>query len=170
MFKYFENALVVNEGKKEVLNILVKNDRIEKISASPLSDLPFNTTYIDCKDLILLPGVIDVHVHFREPGLTEKADMQSESMAAVAGGVTTIFDMPNTNPTTTSKQALKEKHQLAKEKMLCNYGFFLGLTNNNFSEIADIDPKDYCGLKLFLGSSTGNMLVDNKEILEEISP
>ena len=168
MFKYFENALVVNEGKKEVLNILVKNDRIEKISASPLSDLPFNTTYIDCKDLVLLPGVIDVHVHFREPGLTEKADMQSESMAAVAGGVTTVFDMPNTNPTTTSKQALEEKHQLAKERMLCNYGFFLGLTNNNFSEIANIDPKDYCGLKLFLGSSTGNMLVDNQEILEEI--
>lgn len=168
MFTYFENALVVNEGKKEVLNILVKDDRIERISKSPLSDLPFNTTYIDCKDLILLPGVIDVHVHFREPGLTEKADMQSESMAAVAGGVTTVLEMPNTNPTTTNAEALKEKIQLAKENMLCNYGFFLGLTNNNFSEIPNINPKDYCGLKLFLGSSTGNMLVDNQNILEEI--
>ena len=146
MYKYFENALVVNEGKKEILNILVKENRIEKISKSPLSDLPFNTTYIDCQGLILLPGVIDAHVHFREPGLTEKADMHSESMAAVAGGVTTVFDMPNTNPTTTSKQALEEKHQLAKEKMLCNYGLFLGLTNNNCSEIENINSKDYCGL------------------------
>jgi len=168
MYKYFENALVVNEGKKEVLNILVKENRIEKISKSPLSDLPFNTNHIDCKGLILLPGVIDAHVHFREPGLIEKADMHSESMAAVAGGVTTVLEMPNTNPTTTSKDALEEKHRLAKENMVCNYGFFLGLTNNNFSEIANINPKDYCGLKLFLGSSTGNMLVDNQNILEEI--
>ncbi|MEE1301234.1 MAG: amidohydrolase family protein, partial [Bacteroidales bacterium] len=117
MFKYFENALVVNEGKKEVLNILVKENRIERISKSPLSDLPFNTTYIDCKGLMLLPGVIDAHVHFREPGLTEKADMRSESMAAVAGGVTTVLEMPNTNPTTTSKEALEEKLRLAKENM-----------------------------------------------------
>ncbi|MBR5254881.1 MAG: dihydroorotase [Bacteroidales bacterium] len=169
MYKYFENALVVNEGIKEVLNILVKDDRIEKISKSPLSDLPFNTTYIDCKDLILLPGVIDAHVHFRQPGLENKADMHSESMAAVAGGVTTVLEMPNTNPATTNKEALKEKIRLAKENMLCNYGFFLGLTNNNFPQIQnEIEKEDYCGLKLFLGSSTGNMLVDKREILEEI--
>jgi dihydroorotase len=168
MYKYFENALVVNEGKKEVLNILVKENRIEKISKSPLSDLPFNTEYIDCKGLILLPGVIDAHVHFRQPGLEEKADMHSESMAALAGGVTTVLEMPNTNPATTNEQALKEKINLAQENMLCNYGFFLGLTNNNLSQVPNINKDDYCGLKLFLGSSTGNMLVDNQSTLEEI--
>ena len=168
MYKYFENALVVNEGKKEVLNILVKENRIEKISKSPLSDLPLNTEYIDCTGLMLLPGVIDAHVHFREPGLEHKANMTSESKAALAGGVTTVLEMPNTNPVTTTKEALKQKLALAKDNMCCNYGFFLGLTNNNLSEIPNIEREDYCGLKLFLGSSTGNMLVDNQEILEGI--
>ena len=168
MYKYFENALVVNEGKKEVLNILVKENRIEKISKSSLSDLPLNTEYIDCTDLILLPGVIDAHVHFREPGLEQKADMRSESMAALAGGVTTVLEMPNTSPATTNNEALQNKLRLAKENMLCNYGFFFGLTNNNFKEVKNLNKEDYCGLKLFLGSSTGNMLVDNKNILENI--
>lgn len=168
MYKYFENALVVNQGTKEVLNILVKTNRIEKISKSPLSDLPLNTEYIDCKGLILLPGIIDVHVHFREPGLEYKANMRSESQAALAGGVTTVLEMPNTNPITTNQEALKQKLALAEENMLCNYGFFLGLTNNNLSQIKDINKEDYCGLKLFLGSSTGNMLVDNQAILEKI--
>ena len=129
MFTYFENALVVNEGKKEVLNILVKENRIEKISKSSLSDLPLNTEYIDCTGLILLPGVIDAHVHFREPGLEHKADMRSESMAALAGGVTTVLEMPNTSPATTSNEALQNKIRLAKENMLCNYGFFFGFSN-----------------------------------------
>jgi dihydroorotase len=118
--------------------------------------------------LLLLPGAIDVHVHFREPGLEYKADMGSESAAALAGGVTTVFEMPNTNPTTTTIKDLENKILIAKSKMLCNYGFFFGITNDNIDQALHLPNGLACGLKLFLGSSTGNMLVDKAEALDKL--
>ncbi len=168
MYKYFTNALVVNEGKEEYLNILVNGNRIEEIAKDPLSDLPFGTQVTDCTDLVLIPGLIDSHVHFRQPGLDYKADMYSESRAALAGGVTTVLEMPNTQPTTTTVEALREKHRLAAEFMRCNYGFFFGLTNENCKEAVSIPDEFCCGLKLFLGSSTGNMLVSDRKTIERL--
>jgi dihydroorotase len=167
--KYFPSVTIINEGSTEVKNILVEGNRITKISNLSLDNLPFDTETINCENLILLPGVIDSHVHFRQPGLEYKADMASESAAAVAGGVTSVFDMPNNNPTTTTIQALKEKINLAKDKMFCNYGFFFGITNDNVDEALRLtDDNLACGLKVFLGSSTGNMLVDNVKTLERL--
>lgn len=168
MYKYFANALIVNEGREEYGNILVKANRIEAISNDPLSDLPLDTEYIDCTGLIAIPGIIDAHVHFRQPGLEYKADMSSESKAALAGGVTTVLEMPNTNPATINEKNLEEKLKLAEDNMYCNYGFFLGLTNNNYSEADAIKRDKCCGLKLFLGSSTGNMLVDDRDSLSKL--
>lgn len=168
MYKYFADALVVNEGRKQHLNILVNRNRIEAVSKEPLSDLPFGTEIIDCKGLLLIPGVIDAHVHFRQPGLEHKADMRSESRAALAGGVTTVLEMPNTKPTTTTVEALDQKLRLAESEMWCNYGFFFGITNDNCAEAVSIPRDRSCGLKLFLGSSTGNMLVDKSETIERL--
>ena len=168
MYKYFANALVVNEGREEYINILTKENRIEVLSREPLSDLPFETEYVECSGLILIPGVIDAHVHFRQPGMEYKADMRSESKAAIAGGVTTVLEMPNTKPATTSLECLEEKLRLAEENMYCNYGFFFGLTNENYEAAKKISSDKCCGLKLFLGSSTGNMLVNDRETLEKI--
>lgn len=168
MYKYFANALVVNEGREEYINILTKGNRIEVLSREPLSDLPFETEYVECSGLILIPGVIDAHVHFRQPGMEYKADMSSESKAAIAGGVTTVLEMPNTKPATTSLECLDEKLRLAKENMYCNYGFFFGLTNENYGAAKEISSDKCCGLKLFLGSSTGNMLVNDHETLKKI--
>ena len=167
--KYFSSATVVNKTKTEIKNILVEGNKITKISSLPLNNLPFDTEIINCENLILLPGIIDSHVHFRQPGLEHKATMASESAAAVAGGVTTVFDMPNNTPTTTTMQALADKILLAKDKMLCNYGFFFGITNDNIDEALRLTDNNLtCGLKLFLGSSTGNMLVDNIKELERL--
>lgn len=168
MYKYFANALVVNEGREEYINILTKGNRIEVLSREPLSDLPFETEYVECSGLILIPGVIDAHVHFRQPGMEYKADMSSESKAAIAGGVTTVLEMPNTKPATISLECLEEKLRLAEENMYCNYGFFFGLTNENYDAAKEISSDKCCGLKLFLGSSTGNMLVNDHETLEKI--
>lgn len=168
MYKYFANALVVNEGRKEYINILTKGNRIEVLSKSSLSDLPFETEYVECSGLILIPGVIDAHVHFRQPGMEYKADMSSESKAAIAGGVTTVLEMPNTKPSTTNIECLEDKLRLAKENMYCNYGFFFGLTNENYETAKEISANKCCGLKLFLGSSTGNMLVNEQKTLENI--
>ncbi len=168
MYKYFTNALVVNEGREEYLNILVNGNRIEELSKDTLSDLPFNTEIIDCSNLILIPGLIDSHVHFRQPGLEYKADMYSESRAALAGGVTTVLEMPNTKPATTTIEALEEKHKLAARYMRCNYGFFFGLTNDNCDIAVTIPDNKCCGLKLFLGSSTGNMLVNDRNVIERL--
>lgn len=168
MYKYFANALVVNEGREEYINILTKGNRIEVLSKEPLSDLPLGAEYVECKGLILIPGVIDAHVHFRQPGMEYKADMRSESMAAIAGGVTTVLEMPNTKPATTNSECLEEKLNLAKENMCCNYGFFFGLTNDNYEQAREISAEKCCGLKLFLGSSTGNMLVNDRKVLDKI--
>ena len=120
---------------------------------------------IDANGKYLIPGIIDEHVHFREPGLTHKADIYTESRAAVAGGVTSFMDMPNTNPQTTTQELLQQKFDLAAEKSLANYSFYLGATNDNLAEVVKTDPKKVCGIKLFMGSSTGNMLVDKNEVL-----
>ena len=123
---------------------------------------------IDGRGKYLLPGVIDEHVHLREPGLTRKGDIYSESKAAIAGGVTSLMDMPNTNPNATSLDILEEKFTLAARKSFANYSFYLGATNDNISEIEKADPSRICGLKVFMGASTGNMLVDDLESLERI--
>lgn len=167
-YKYIHSAEVINEGRKEKVNILVEGNRIMKISKSSLSDFALGAEVIDAKGMLLLPGVIDPHVHFRQPGLEHKADMASESRAAVAGGVTTILEMPNTNPPTITKEALEQKIELAKENMLCNYGFFFGITNSNLQQAINLPKGLACGLKLFLGSSTGNMLVDDKAVLKDL--
>ncbi|MDD4528552.1 MAG: dihydroorotase [Bacteroidales bacterium] len=167
-YKYIHLANIVDEFGQREVNILIKDDRIIKISESELSDFPFDTEIIEAKGLLLLPGIIDIHVHFREPGLEYKADMLSESRAAVAGGVTTVFEMPNTNPPTITEDALQLKIGLAKEKMLCNYKFYFGITNKNLDQAIKIPNEDICGFKVFLGSSTGNILVDSQATIEDL--
>ncbi|MEI7499555.1 MAG: dihydroorotase [Bacteroidota bacterium] len=168
---YIHNALIVNEGKKFYGAILVNEGVIGEIfqGMAPVDFcMPEGTIIIDAKKQYLLPGIIDDHVHFREPGLTEKGDLLSESRAAVAGGVTSFMEMPNTKPNATTLEILEEKFTLASSKSLANYSFFLGATNNNLSEIEKADPSKICGLKVFMGASTGNMLVDNPESLDAI--
>lgn len=167
---YIKNATLVNEGKTFVASVFVSDGMIAKIIRDnqvpePVEG-PFpSTQVIDATGKYLLPGIIDEHVHFREPSLTHKADIYSESRAAVAGGVTSFMDMPNTNPQTTTQELLQQKFDLAAEKSLANYSFYLGATNDNLAEVVKTDPKRVCGIKLFMGSSTGNMLVDKNEVL-----
>lgn len=167
-YKYIHLAQIVDNLSLKEVNILIEDEKIINISENEINNLPSQTEIIEAKGLVLFPGIIDIHVHFRQPGLIDKADMLSESKAAVAGGVTTVFDMPNTIPPTTNLQALTEKIKLAKEKMLCNYKFYLGITNNNLEEALSIDPNLICGYKIYLGSSTGDMLVDKVQAIEEL--
>lgn len=166
MLTYLKNATLTSplikgfEGQKK--NILIEDEYIKEISDRDIS-LSENVEVIDCEGLLVLPGVIDAHVHFRQPGAEYKADMLSESMASLAGGVTTVFDMPNNTPAITTKSLLEEKLALCKQNMLCNYALYLGVTNDNISEAMRMDRNSIVGLKLFLGSSTGNMLVDKQE-------
>ena len=160
-----KGANIVNEGKIFKGDVLIYNDIIDHIATDSYYAFPSDTKVIDATGLYLIPGVIDTHVHFREPGLTHKADIYSESRAAAAGGVTSFMDMPNTNPQTITIEALEEKYRLAEEKSLINYSFYIGATNSNQAEIDKVDPTKVCGIKLFMGSSTGNMLVDNYEAL-----
>ncbi len=127
-----------------------------------------NSQIIDARGLLLIPGVIDDQVHFREPGLTHKGDIFSESRSAVAGGITSFMDMPNTIPQTVTTALLDEKFRLGSEKSLANYSFYIGATNSNLDEVMKADPSQVCGIKLFMGSSTGNMLVDNEETLRTL--
>ena len=167
-----KNATLVNEGQTFVASVFVSDGKIAKIvregqeeeSALRQAQGPY-TQVIDATGKYLIPGIIDEHVHFREPGLTHKADIYTESRAAVAGGVTSFMDMPNTNPQTTTQELLQHKFDLASEKSLANYSFYLGATNDNLAEVFKTDPKKVCGIKLFMGSSTGNMLVDKNEVL-----
>lgn len=164
-----DNALVVNEGRAFAGSVLVDGEEIaavvpgEGVGTGMAAD-----RVIDARGSCLLPGVIDDHVHFREPGLVDKADIESESRAAAAGGVTTYFDMPNTVPQTTSLAALAGKRALASAKSHVNYAFFFGATNGNSDEIEQLDPHSVPGIKLFMGSSTGNMLVDSDAALNRI--
>ncbi len=163
-----QGGTLVNEGKIYDGSIAIEDGQITQISNGyTLPAASFNKV-IDAAGCFVLPGVIDDHVHFREPGLTEKADLDSESRAAAAGGVTTIFDMPNTLPQTTTLEALEAKFKLAAQKCHVNYSFFFGATNENVALFPKLDRHRIPGIKLFMGSSTGNMLVDRKEILERI--
>ena len=168
---YIHNALIVNEGKRFSGGVFIQEGLIGEIFRGNAPDdfqMPACTVFIDAKQQYLLPGIIDDHVHFREPGLTEKGDIHSESRAAVAGGVTSYMEMPNTRPNATTLELLEEKYELASLKSLANYSFFLGATNQNISEIEHADPAMICGVKLFMGASTGNMLVDDPEALDAI--
>ncbi|MBQ8097820.1 MAG: dihydroorotase [Prevotella sp.] len=165
-----EGGTIVNEGKAFVGSVVIDGDRIVAvIPKQEGSSFPIEgEERFDAKGCYVLPGIIDDHVHFREPGLTAKADIDSESCAAAAGGVTSYFDMPNTVPQTTTLEALEEKQLLAATKSHVNYAFFFGATNDNAELLAQLDPHSIPGVKLFMGSSTGNMLVDRDEALERI--
>jgi len=160
-----KNATIVNEGSSFVGDLLVENGIIKKIGSSITTN---SMTVIDASGKYLIPGLIDDQVHFREPGLTHKATIGSESRAAVAGGITTFIEMPNTVPQATNQQLLQEKFNIAEKTSYANYSFMFGGTNDNLEELLKTDPKTVAGIKLFLGSSTGNMLVDNLEVLEKI--
>ena len=162
-----KNATIINEGRKLKSNLLIEGALISKISKNDIPPPP-GCKLIDAEGMYLIPGVIDDQVHFREPGLTHKGDLFTESRAAAAGGVTSYMEMPNTKPQATTLKELAHKYELAKEKSLVNYSFYLGATNDNINEIKKIDPSTICGLKVFMGSSTGNMLVDNIKSLEAI--
>ena len=163
-----KNATIVNEGTISKKDLLIRDELISAIGLSQNWKIPAETTIIDAAGVLLLPGVIDDQVHFREPGLIHKGSILSESRAAVAGGVTSFMDMPNTNPQTVSIETLNEKYRLGAENSLINYSFLIGATNNNLDEIMKADPARVCGIKVFLGSSTGNMLVDNEKALHEL--
>ena len=160
------NARLVNEGEIRDADVLISGERIEKIGTGIGADE--NTDVLDAKGKLLLPGMIDDQVHFREPGLTNKGDLATESAAAVAGGITTFMDMPNVNPQTTNREALADKYRLAEGRCRANYGFYLGATNRNIEEIKALQVGESCGIKAFMGASTGDMLVDNPEALEKL--
>ncbi len=163
-----KGATVVNEGKQEVTDVLVKNGRIEKIGAGIQRD--GDCREINAEGLYLLPGVIDDQVHFREPGLTHKANIASEARAAVAGGTTTFMEMPNTVPAALTQELLEDKYAIAANSSVANYSFFMGVANDNADEVlkTNAKKKDICGIKIFMGSSTGNMLVDNYLTLNKL--
>lgn len=169
MKKLIKNADIVNEGRTFKGSVLINDDLIEAIfeAGEKIAD-DDSVEIVDAEGLLLLPGVIDDQVHFREPGLTHKGDIYSESKSAVAGGVTSYMEMPNTNPQTTSIELLEEKFSLASLRSFANYSFYLGATNTNINELVKIDPANVCGVKVFMGSSTGNMLVNDINALNRI--
>jgi len=160
-----KNGTLVNEGSIYESDVAIKGDRIEKISSSIDAEAK---KIIDLDGKYILPGLIDDQVHFREPGLTHKGNIQSESRAGLAGGVTSYFEMPNVNPTTTNRKNLQAKFDLAATKSHANYSFYMGASNTNIDEIKQLDNTLTCGLKVFMGASTGDMLVDNQDTLEAI--
>lgn len=160
------DALIINEGKRQKVDVLIKGERIEKILPSHFLNPPFSI--LNAQGLLLLPGLIDDQVHFREPGLTHKGDIHSESRAALAGGITSFIDMPNTQPQTVTVEALNEKFDLAARTSMANYSFMIGGTNDNIDELKKEGAKRAAAIKIFMGASTGNMLVDNPRSLEKI--
>ncbi len=162
-----KNAQVVNEGEIKRQDVLIEGEKIIEIDKI-INDFPPNTLIIDVKEHFLLPGIIDDQVHFREPGLTHKANIASESRAAVAGGITSFIEMPNTVPQATTQALLEDKFKIAAKNSYANYSFMFGGTNDNLDELLKTNPKKVAAIKLFLGSSTGDMLVDNEEVLEKI--
>nr|WP_321412709.1 dihydroorotase [uncultured Carboxylicivirga sp.] len=161
-----KNATIINEGIQKKGSVLVENDLIKTVIYN--GELPLADETINAEGLLLLPGAIDDQVHFREPGLTHKGDINSESKAAVAGGITSFMEMPNTNPQATTQEILEEKYKIAAKNSVANYSFYIGATNDNVEELLKTNPKTVCGIKIFMGSSTGNMLVDNESILDKI--
>ena len=163
------NATIVNEGRTFTGSVLISGEHIKAVyEGSQFIELSEPFTETDATGLFLLPGVIDDQVHFRDPGLTDKGDLYTESKAAVAGGVTSYMDMPNTRPQATTIEILEEKYSLAATKSLANYSFLMGVTNDNIDELKKVDPHKVAGVKMFMGSSTGNMLVDNRETLTRV--
>ncbi|MBO9673810.1 MAG: dihydroorotase [Sphingobacteriaceae bacterium] len=158
-------ATIVNEGQKIVADLLIKDGFIAKIGQNLSAP---EVQEINAEGQYLLPGMIDDQVHFREPGLTHKADIFTESMAAVAGGITSFMEMPNTVPNTLTQELLADKYDIAAQTSLANYSFYMGASNDNIEEVLKTDPRNVCGIKVFMGSSTGNMLVDNEKTLENI--
>lgn len=165
---FIKNATIINEGITLKGEVLIKDEFISAIGSPSTLELPRDAAIINAEGLILIPGVIDDQVHFREPGLTHKGDIFTESRAAVAGGITSFMDMPNTNPQTVTNVLLNEKFHLGSESSLANYSFYIGATNSNLDEVLKADPSSVCGIKLFMGSSTGNMLVDNENVLRDL--
>lgn len=165
------NATIINEGNSFQGSVLIEGEFIKTVYKN-INDIPIEiknrARVIDATGLWLTPGVIDDQVHFRDPGLTHKGDIYSESRAAIAGGVTSYMEMPNTKPQTTTIEALNNKFEVAAEKSFSNYSFYLGATNDNLNELKKVDKKNVCGIKIFMGSSTGNMLVDKRKALESI--
>ena len=159
------NALLINEGKIFLADVFIQNGLIAQIGQS--LDVQADES-IDAEGKYLMPGIIDDQVHFREPGLTHKGELHTESKAAVAGGITSFMEMPNTKPQTLTQDLLEQKYQRAKEVSLANYSFFMGASNDNLEEVLKTDPKNVGAIKIFMGSSTGNMLVDDKSVLENI--
>lgn len=165
---WIKNARIVNEGETFEGSVIIAGENIvEVLKGTQAPSIPYHET-IDANGYYLIPGVIDDHVHFRDPGLTHKADIHTESMAAAAGGVTSYMDMPNTNPQTTTLEALEEKFKNAETKSVVNYSFYFGATNNNAHLLPQLNKQQVCGVKLFMGASTGNMLVDKMQILKQI--
>ncbi len=167
------NATIINENQTYIGSVFVEDDKISRIERGIMSpeivEMHSKTQRtINAEGLLLLPGAIDCHVHFREPGLTHKADISTESAAAIAGGITSYMDMPNTIPQTTTIEHLEAKYALAAQKSLANYSFYIGATNDNIEQLKQVDPHTVCGVKLFMGSSTGNMLVSENSTLERI--
>lgn len=161
-----KNATIVNEDETFVSDVLIDGNIISQIDKDITDD---SARIIDAEGLVLMPGAIDDQVHFREPGLTHKGEIYTEAKAAVAGGVTSYMEMPNTVPQATTILELEKKYSRAKECSLANYSFFMGGTNLNLEETLKVDYKTVCGLKIFMGSSTGDMLVDNEKTLEGFS-
>ena len=167
--KIIHNAIIVNGGEKFFGYVVVEGERIASVGRGVVPAERFaDFELIDADGAYLMPGAIDTHVHFREPGLTDKGSMATESAAAVAGGVTSFLEMPNTRPATVSLEALEAKKELAADNSIANYGFFIGATNENLNELLAIDPDTIPGVKLFMGSSTGNMLVDSEKALDSL--
>jgi len=163
--KLIANARLVSEGRIQEGDLLVEGQRITRIGGALSAD---NAEIIDAEGRLLMPGMIDDQVHFREPGLEHKGCIASESRAAVAGGITSYMEMPNCIPATTSQEAVEAKHLRAASDSVTNYGFYLGATNTNLEAIKSIDPRTVCGIKVFMGASTGNLLVDDRSVLEQI--
>ena len=160
-----KNGLVINRGKSSHQDVLIVDDRIEKIAPEITNHVDQE---IDATGHWVMPGIIDDQVHFREPGLTYKADIASESRAALAGGVTAFMEMPNTKPSALTQELLEDKYVTASKSAITNYSFFMGASNENIEEVLKTNHKNVCGVKVFMGSSTGNMLVDNETVLNSI--
>ena len=165
MKKLLKNAQIVNEGSIYKADLLIEGERIAKIAPSIIDD---TAEMFDLKGKFLLPGLVDDQVHFREPGLTHKGRIYTEARAAVAGGITSFMEMPNTNPQALTQELLEDKYKIGAKDSLANYSFFMGASNENLAEVLKTDPKQVAGVKIFMGSSTGNMLVDDKEVLNSI--
>ncbi len=165
-YTLLKSGTIVNEGSQKVADILIKNGRIEKIASSITAENHYNI--VDVSGKYILPGSIDDQVHFREPGLTHKANLYTESRAAVAGGITSFMEMPNTVPNALTQELLQDKYDIASKSSIANYSFFMGASNDNVEEVLKTNERNVCGVKIFMGSSTGNMLVDNEKTLNNL--